>query len=257
MPIKDITGFRSGKLIAIRFDHVNNRKAIWLCRCDCGQEKLVNSGNLKTGNSKSCGCSTKAKKHGMHDTKVYSSWEHMKDRCLNPNNDRYDRYGGRGIKVYLAKNSFLMLGGGVGLAPIAVARAEEPEEVTAAATEGSMENITITARKREETLQRLRKAVMGLTARYPEIERAILFGSLARGDAVPGSDADLLLILRESELPFPERSIRYWPAGAGVGVDVFAYTRKELAALLEADNSFVAQALREGITLVTSPTCRP
>lgn len=109
---------------------------------------------------------------------------------------------------------------------------------------------------REETLQRLRKAVMELTARYPEIERAILFGSLARGDAVPGSDADLLLILRESELPFPERSIRYWPADVGVGVDVFAYTREELEALLEADNSFVAQALREGITFVTSPTCR-
>lgn len=29
----------------------------------------------------------------------YKSWQHMKDRCLNPNNDRYHQYGGRGITV--------------------------------------------------------------------------------------------------------------------------------------------------------------
>lgn len=50
---------------------------------------------------------------------------------------------------------------------------------------------------RPETLERLRKAVLVLVGRYPEIEQVILFGFLARGDAVPGSDADLLIILRE------------------------------------------------------------
>lgn len=84
---------------------------------------------------------------------------------------------------------------------------------------------------------------------YLEIEQAIVFGSLARGDAVPGSDVDLLLILQASELPFLERSVRYRPAGVGIGVDVFAYTREELDAMLEAGNSFVAQALREGVVL--------
>ncbi|HFJ9368552.1 hypothetical protein [Bacillus pacificus] len=29
----------------------------------------------------------------------YNSWHHMKQRCLNPNNDRYKDYGGRGITV--------------------------------------------------------------------------------------------------------------------------------------------------------------
>lgn len=88
-----------------------------------------------------------------------------------------------------------------------------------------------------------------LTDRHPEIEQVLLFGSLARGDAVPGSDADLMLILRESSLPFLERSVRYRPVGVGLGVDVFAYTRAELEAMLSNGNTFVARALQESISL--------
>jgi len=77
----------------------------------------------------------------------------------------------------------------------------------------------------------------------------ILFGSLARGDAVPGSDADLLLVLRDSERPFRDRAGTYRVADAGVGVDVFAYTDRELASMLDQGNAFVTQALREGVVL--------
>src|ERR1700744_3636707 len=58
MPAKrDITGLRSGKLIALRFSHVNSLgKSVWICRCDCGTEKQVVSGNIVSGGSKSCGC---------------------------------------------------------------------------------------------------------------------------------------------------------------------------------------------------------
>ena len=102
---------------------------------------------------------------------------------------------------------------------------------------------------RPEVLRRLREAVKELTGCHPEIEQVILFGSLVRDDAVPGSDADLMLILRESSLPFLARSARYRPANVGVGVDVFAYTKAELEAMLTAGNEFVAQALREGVPL--------
>jgi predicted nucleotidyltransferase len=98
-------------------------------------------------------------------------------------------------------------------------------------------------------LVRLRRAVQELTNRHREIEQVILFGSLARGDAVPGSDVDLLLVLQESDLPFLERSVYYQPAGVGLGVDLFVYTRSELEAMLRAGNTFVAHALREGIAL--------
>jgi hypothetical protein len=37
--------------------------------------------------------------HGMTGTPEYRSWNHMKQRCLNPNVDVYEYYGGRGITV--------------------------------------------------------------------------------------------------------------------------------------------------------------
>jgi hypothetical protein len=43
-------------------------------------------------------------------TYEYSAYRHMKQRCLNPNNPKYPRYGGRGIKIckrWLGENGFI------------------------------------------------------------------------------------------------------------------------------------------------------
>jgi predicted nucleotidyltransferase len=63
--------------------------------------------------------------------------------------------------------------------------------------------------------------VTAMAHRRPEIERVLLCGSLATGRAVPGSDADLLMILTYSDLPFLSRIPRYIPEGCGIAVDVF------------------------------------
>lgn len=89
-----------------------------------------------------------------------------------------------------------------------------------------------------------------LQARYPEIERAVLFGSLQRGDAVPGSDADVLLVLRVTDVPFSGRAAVYRPEGVGIPVDLFVYTRTELDDMLAAGNRFISRALAEGRDLV-------
>ena len=43
------------------------------------------------------------KKHGhntvKHRTATYNTWASMKQRCLNPKNPKYNRWGGRGIKI--------------------------------------------------------------------------------------------------------------------------------------------------------------
>ena len=85
---------------------------------------------------------------------------------------------------------------------------------------------------------------------HPEIDRVILFGSLARGDAGPGSDADLLVVVSHTDLPFLERSVRYAPAGVGIGVDVFAYTHSELQEMLADRNRFISRAVSEGVELL-------
>lgn len=54
----DLTGQRFGRLTAIRYlkPRQGERLGRWECRCDCGQEALCTSGNLRRGNSTSCGC---------------------------------------------------------------------------------------------------------------------------------------------------------------------------------------------------------
>ncbi len=88
-----------------------------------------------------------------------------------------------------------------------------------------------------------------LAERFSEIDQVWLFGSLARGDATPGSDADLLLLLNESNVPFLDRSVRYQPDFCGVGVDVFAYTREEWSEMEEMKNAFLNEIRAQGICL--------
>lgn len=53
----DRVGMRYGRLEVIEHKGKDNRgKHLWLCKCDCGKEKIVVGDNLSSGKSKSCGC---------------------------------------------------------------------------------------------------------------------------------------------------------------------------------------------------------
>lgn len=57
----DETGNRYGRWTVIelgppRINSNGRRRARWLCRCDCGNEGLVEGSNLRAGTSQSCGC---------------------------------------------------------------------------------------------------------------------------------------------------------------------------------------------------------
>jgi hypothetical protein len=73
---------------------------LWLCRCDCGVERIVRGYSLKSGNTKSCGCLRREKvtTHGGCRTLEYYIWAQAKKRCTNPNAKDFHRYGERGIK---------------------------------------------------------------------------------------------------------------------------------------------------------------
>ena len=102
---------------------------------------------------------------------------------------------------------------------------------------------------RRAVLNATGKAVQMLARQRPEVQRVILFGSMARGDAVPGSDVDLLVVLSESDRSFLDRIASYRLSGVPIGVDVFPYTEDELAQMLGEDNGFARQALAEGTVL--------
>ena len=52
----DLTGQRFGRWEVIKFAGNKNGQSFWECKCDCGTYRNVNSGRLKNGSSKSCGC---------------------------------------------------------------------------------------------------------------------------------------------------------------------------------------------------------
>lgn len=101
-----------------------------------------------------------------------------------------------------------------------------------------------------EAVRRAVDAYAGdIAERHPEVDEIVLFGSVATGTPVPGSDVDLLLILTGSDRRFLDRIPQFLPVGFPVGVDVFPYTRTELEQMTAEGNTFVAGALRDGITV--------
>lgn len=103
---KDISGQRFGKLKVIEFYGNSERgNAMWKCQCDCGNVVICNGGNLRNGNTKSCGCITRNKtierstKHGKSGSQLYRVYNHMKGRCYTETDSAYKDYGGRGIKI--------------------------------------------------------------------------------------------------------------------------------------------------------------
>lgn len=71
----------------------------FLCKCDCGVQKIISGVNLVSGNSKSCGCNRIHQTHGGSHSRLYSVWMSMKQRCYNPKCKCYSIYGGRGITI--------------------------------------------------------------------------------------------------------------------------------------------------------------
>jgi len=102
----DLRGKRFGRLTVVGNGYPSEDKNIlWDCRCDCGTTITVKATYLKSGHTRSCGCLSRdtvrerRTTHGMRRTKEYRVWDAAKQRCLNPNNDDYKRYGGRGIRM--------------------------------------------------------------------------------------------------------------------------------------------------------------
>lgn len=55
----DLSGRRFNRLVVLGYAETRERRAYWLCRCDCGVETVVAGKSLRQGNTGSCGCYTR------------------------------------------------------------------------------------------------------------------------------------------------------------------------------------------------------
>lgn len=105
----DREGHRYGRLTVIGFAGFIKKDPSWFCRCDCGNIISVFSNNLNRLHTSSCGCmvieklvklrTTHGHSSGGRTSSTYKIWHSMVQRCTNPKNRVYYRYGGRGITV--------------------------------------------------------------------------------------------------------------------------------------------------------------
>lgn len=117
----DLIGHTYGRLTVI-----GGTTTSWECVCSCGNKHYASTNSLRSGSTKSCGClrrevtGSAMRKHGMTGTRTYSIWQNMMTRCYNSKNNRWARYGGRGIVVAPEWHKFDMFLADMGECPEAM-----------------------------------------------------------------------------------------------------------------------------------------
>ena len=114
-------GTRFGRLTVVEAglsrETKHGRRRADRCQCECGRVVVVDRSNLRSGNSKSCGCSKwealertrrsnglraaaeRLTTHGLSKHPHYNRWYNMIQRCQHEQHYAYRDYGGRGIRI--------------------------------------------------------------------------------------------------------------------------------------------------------------
>lgn len=106
---RDIAGEKFGSLTAVKFDHRDERKVggqhYWLFLCDCGKEVVLRKSAVTSGNTKRCSCCAAQRSaeantvHGGVGTRLYREWAGIVQRCTNPKDTSWERYGAKGVTI--------------------------------------------------------------------------------------------------------------------------------------------------------------
>lgn len=128
----DLIGKRFGCWLVLSFGGSNvNKQSVWLCRCDCGTERMVVAQTLRNGLTSSCGCMkgdliavaktthghSRSKRNANRDTRTYMLWQAMHARCAGRSESSRRWYAPRGITVCERWNDFANFLADMGEAP--------------------------------------------------------------------------------------------------------------------------------------------
>lgn len=112
-----------------------------------------------------------------------------------------------------------------------------------------MNGVKVRFLNREEIVSRLVVLAQRLLASRTDVIEVSLFGSLARGNYAPGSDADIFILLREDSRRFIDRIPEFLShfSDVGVPIEAFPYTLEELRKM--EDSNFIKAVLKEKMVL--------
>ena len=114
----NLIGERFDKLIVVALIEGSSSGRLWLCRCDCGQEIIKLTTQLRRlhlGNRIGCKrCERQSRSDSMTQhggckygkSRLYNIWKGMRKRCRNPKIHIWKWYGGKGVTVHHAWESF-------------------------------------------------------------------------------------------------------------------------------------------------------
>lgn len=110
----NIIGKKFGRLTVLKEVKTKYKDRYFLCKCECGNEKIIRGSHLTTNATISCGCYRDEKitklntTHHLSKSRIYSIYKDIIKRCTNQSHSTYKNYGGRGIIICEEwKNDFL------------------------------------------------------------------------------------------------------------------------------------------------------
>lgn len=98
---KDLTGQKFGMLTVVSStgERKQDGAIIWNCICECGSLTTATTASLKNGHKQTCGNHCRKRNFISKETRLYRSWQNMKNRCYWEKDKSFANYGGRGIQV--------------------------------------------------------------------------------------------------------------------------------------------------------------
>ncbi|MDQ0154927.1 hypothetical protein [Robertmurraya andreesenii] len=106
----DLKGQRFGRLTVVELKGTINKKAVWTCKCDCGNTIDVQSYYLRDGTKKSCGClQNESRSKSMKKAQTVHTFDELFVPFLKKDIQKNNTTGVKGVttKKYKDKTKYM------------------------------------------------------------------------------------------------------------------------------------------------------